>query len=78
MQIQAPDQGKGQELVISDRDAAALQAYLGLLTAILRAAAEGDFENCIAELEQMSQNKPLWSLLLQLMCHPVPQVIIWL
>ena len=68
------DQSKPAELVVSTRDATGLRAYLRILTIILKTASASDFDLFVSDLEQLVQIKPLWSLFLQLMCHPVPQV----
>ena len=55
-------------------DAAALAAYVRLLAQV---AAAGSMEQQAARLaawEQSAQVAPLWELLFQLMCYPVPQV----
>lgn len=67
-------QNRSGELVISLKDASAMRAYLQLLTKILNSASSSDFDSFVAALEQTVQVKPLWSLFLQLMCCPVPQV----
>lgn len=63
-----------QELMVPDSDTRALAAYLRLLT---RVVGRGNPQRVGAWLGQWEAGcgvAPLWELLLQLMCYPVPQV----
>ncbi|KAK9788145.1 hypothetical protein WJX73_001060 [Symbiochloris irregularis] len=62
-----------QELMVPDSDTRALAAYLRLLT---RVVGRGNPQRVVAWLGQWEVGcgvAPLWELLLQLMCYPVPQ-----
>ncbi len=55
-------------------DAAGMAAFLHLLAAVLRNAEEGEAGERVRQLEAKAGLAPLWELLFQLMCFPVPQV----
>ena len=67
-------QARRPELMVPASDSAALAAYVRLLASL---AASGSLEQRaqrLASWEQAAQVAPLWELLFQLMCYPVPQV----
>ena len=45
-----------------------------LLTQVMRDAADGQVISWMRTLEEESGIVPLWEVIFQLMCHPVPQV----
>ena len=55
-------------------DAAALAAYVRLLGVVASSGSAGQRAARLAAWEQSAQVAPLWELLFQLMCCPVPQV----
>ena len=63
-----------EEEIIPASDAAGLAAFLHLLACVLRNAEAGEMEERIRQLEVIAGVAPLWELLFQLMCFPVPQV----
>lgn len=69
------------EGVVPDSDAQALVAYLKLLAKVFRegsAPSEGSTASPVIAwmhvLEEETGARPLWEVMFQLMCHPVPQV----
>ena len=69
-------QQRGTELVVPEEDARGLAAYLELFAQIFREASLADVEAWTSELEGLVNVRPLWELFFQLMCHPVPQVML--
>jgi len=67
-------QPRSTELILPDKDASGLAAYLQLFTCVFSNASVSDMESRVAELEASVQVHPLWDVFFQLMCHPVPQV----
>jgi hypothetical protein len=67
-------QQRSTELILPDKDASGLAAYLQLFTRVFSNASLSDTEAWVAELEGSIQVQHLWDLFFQLMCHPVPQV----
>lgn len=72
---------RNPEGVVPDSDAQALVAYLGLLAKVFRegsAPSEGSSTSPVIAwmhvLEEETGARPLWEVMIQLMCHPVPQV----
>ena len=63
-----------EEEIIPADDAAGLAAFLHLLACVLRNAEAGEMEERVRQLEGIAGVAPLWELLFQLMCFPVPQV----
>ncbi len=69
------------EGVVPDSDAQALVAYLKLLAKVFREGSvpgEGSTASPVIAwmhvLEEETGARPLWEVMFQLMCHPVPQV----
>lgn len=69
------------EGVVPDSDAQALVAYLKLLAKVFREGSvpgEGSSTSPVIAwmhvLEEETGARPLWEVMFQLMCHPVPQV----
>ena len=69
------------EGVVPDSDARALVAYLKLLAKVFREGSvpgEGSSTSPVIAwmhvLEEETGARPLWEVMFQLMCHPVPQV----
>lgn len=48
--------------------------FAWLLTQVMRDAADGQVVSWMRTLEEESGIVPLWEVMFQLMCHPVPQV----
>ena len=65
-----------EEEIVPANDAAGMAAFLRLLAAVLRSAEEGERGERIRFLEAKAGlgSSPMWELLFQLMCFPVPQV----
>lgn len=66
---------KPGELMVPDSDASALAAYLQLLARVVSNGPPARVPSWVAAWEAQSLVSPLWELLFQLMCHPVPQVL---
>jgi hypothetical protein len=58
---------------VPEADAAGLAAYLRLFARVMAGGADGAVAGWAAALEEEAGVAPLWELLFQLMCHPVPQ-----
>ena len=69
-------QQRSTELILPDKDASGLAAYLYLFTCVFSNAPLNETETWLAELESSVQVQHLWELFFQLMCHPVPQVLL--
>ena len=68
-----PHHHRPLDLMVPESDARALAAYLHLLTRVLRNGPPQRVPAWVADWETQSLVTPLWELLFQLMCHPVPQ-----
>ncbi|KAK9817460.1 hypothetical protein WJX74_003584 [Apatococcus lobatus] len=68
-------ENKLEEEIVPASDAAGLAAFLDLLACVLRNTEEGEIEERVRQLETIAGVAPLWELLFQLMCFPVPQVM---
>ena len=75
-------QPRHPEGVVPSSDAQALVAYLNLLAKVFREGSvpsEGSSTGPVVAwmhvLEDETGARPLWEVMFQLMCHPVPQVI---
>ena len=72
---------RNPEGVVPDSDTQALVAYLALLAKVFREGnvpSEGSAGSPVIAwmhvLEEETGARPLWEVMFQLMCHPVPQV----
>ncbi|DBA92469.1 TPA: hypothetical protein ACH3X1_002702 [Trebouxia sp. C0004] len=75
---QQPDENQeGQQphrdCLVPPEDVAGLSAFLALFSQVFRDGAPSQVGAWISELQSESSISPLWEVMFQLMCHPVPQ-----
>ncbi|KAK9829639.1 hypothetical protein WJX72_007011 [[Myrmecia] bisecta] len=61
------------EFMLPQSDAQGLAAYVRLFARVIQEGSEADVVAWVHTLEEDIQASPLWEVLFQLMCHPVPQ-----
>ncbi|KAK9838304.1 hypothetical protein WJX81_003260 [Elliptochloris bilobata] len=69
----ATEVGAGGAAIVPEADAAGMVAYLRLFARVMAGGAPGAVAGWVRALEEEVGVAPLWEVLFQLMCHPVPQ-----
>lgn len=69
----AAELGAGGAGLVPEADAAGMVAYLRLFARVMAGGAPAAAASWVAALEQEVGVAPLWDVLFQLMCYPVPQ-----